>query len=255
LAGGLQEHPAIRDQFPSLQVNEVTEKLEDLRVAVLRDAAKSEPAPFNGVPQTQEEKAGLLASRPGGWEYMLFAGVLLAERDRLEPKWRDEQLGLPGPDRLNLPEESDAIAYSQAQLRGVEIVISNVNRLFNPEAHERAFGALGTAGDAAQIEHLASRIMAMYEDLLDWAAGLRACAVPARFEPLYELLPQFAAQSIRAIRDFVDETAAQTARIPAYLEEPEPKEPFDITIKLVISVDEDVEEAIHAEIKRLTRET
>lgn len=193
-----------------------------------------------------------MASRPGGWEYMLFAGDLLAERDRLEAKWRDEELGLAGGTRTHLADESEAIRHAGAQLSHIQITIRAFNRLFTPEVHERAFGAPGEPGDAARIEHLAKRIMNSYEELLDWAAGLRACAVPDRFETYFELLPQMASNSIRALHDFVDKVAAETARIPALLDAPTPEEPVEIKLTVVLSIDEGISEAVHDELERLS---
>lgn len=214
----------------------------------------TEPEPFNGVPRTASERAGLLASRPGGWEYMLFAGDLLAQRDRLEAKWHDEELGLPGGTRTNLAEDSQAIRHAQSELSDIQITIRAFNRLFTPEVHERAFGAPGAPGDPARIEHLAKRIMNSYEELLDWAADLRACAVPEQFETLFELLPQLASQSIRALHDFVDEVAAETARIPALLDGPPAEEPVRIELTVVLDIDEKISEAVHAELQKLSGE-
>lgn len=212
----------------------------------------SEPEPFNGVPRTLSERAGLLAARPSLWEYMLFAGDLLAERDRLGAKWRDEELGLPRGTRTYLASESEAINHGQVQLGFIQASLRPFNRLFEPEVQERAFGARGEPGDAARIEHLAKRIIGSYEELLDWAAGLRACTVPDRFETLYDLLPQMASDSIRAIHDVVDRVATETARIPALVERPTPEEPVTIELAVILRVDEEISQAVSDELERLS---
>jgi hypothetical protein len=194
----------------------------------------------------------LLASRPDGWEYLLFAGDLLAGRDRLEPKWRDQELGLPGSTRVHLPDESRAIEHARAQLDHIQITINAFNRLFTPEVHERAFGASGQPGDAGRIEHLAMRIIDSYEELLDWAAGLRACAVPDRFEALYELLPQLASNAIQAFHNFVDEVAEKMAQLPALLDAPTRDTPIRFNVTLVLDIDEAVTNGVQAELQRLS---
>jgi hypothetical protein len=253
-ASQLQTHREIHDQFPALQVNAVAEQLEKLRESVaMREAGENDPPPpFVGVPRTVEEQAGLLSARPGGWENLLFAGALLQQRDRLEPKWRDHELRLPGPDRARFGDEREALAHIQSEIAALRITVESVNRLFDPAAHEKAFGAPGEAGDAAQIEHIASRIMSTYEQIIDWAAALRSCAVPEAYERLYELVPQMADEAVAATRAFVDELVAETSRIPAFLEEPEPKETLEIRVTLVLTIAEEVTEAVSAELDHLT---
>jgi hypothetical protein len=230
LAVGLQAHPEIREQFPTLQVSEIAERLEELRNAVLSGDAPS-VAPFIGIPRTVEERAGLLEARPGGWEYLLFAGVLLQQRDRLAPKWRDHELKLPSSDRIRL-DEGEALAHLQGELAKLEITIASINRLFDPSVLEGAFGAPGEPGDLAQIEHVASRFISVYEEMLDWAAALRGCVVPDGYERLYELAAEMTSESVKAIHDFVDENVSEISRIPAYLDDPEPEEPLTIHLTL-----------------------
>jgi hypothetical protein len=44
------------------------------------------------VPRTPSEAAAFLRGRPPGWEDLLFAAVLLREKQALEPKFRDHEL-------------------------------------------------------------------------------------------------------------------------------------------------------------------
>ena len=177
LSSKLQAHPEIREQFPFLQVNEVAERLEKLQKAVT-NGSQIEPEPFVGIPRTVEEQAGLLSAKPIGWEYMLFAGVLLRERDQLEPKWLDHDLRLPGPNRAYFTDETEAFAHIRSQLASVQVTVGSLNRLFDPAALENAFGIAGEPGDAAQIEHLAARVMSAYEEFMDWPPQSVAARYP-----------------------------------------------------------------------------
>jgi hypothetical protein len=79
LAATVQEHPHLRDLFPILQVNEVSDRLGELheRVAELAHEADPSREDFVGVPRTPDEQARLIASRPPAWEHLLFAGALV----------------------------------------------------------------------------------------------------------------------------------------------------------------------------------
>lgn len=69
------------------------------------DAPSETPAPASGeqsapdywleqaVPRTAEQRAELLALRPPGWEYVIFASYL-AGQERLAPLWHDHRLEL-----------------------------------------------------------------------------------------------------------------------------------------------------------------
>src|SRR5262245_61731326 len=84
LAGALQRHRDVRDLFPSLQASEIVDRLDGISEAL----SEPKPRPPERVPRTPEEKRALLSCRPGGWEYLLFAAVLLNGKEGLEMKWR-----------------------------------------------------------------------------------------------------------------------------------------------------------------------
>jgi hypothetical protein len=253
-ASELQSHPEIRNQFPSLQVNEVTERLDELQKAVSEDTSdEAQPKPFTDIPHTLEEQAGLFLAKPDGWEYILFAGALAQRQDRLEGKWRDHELRLPGSDRVRLDDEAEALSFIRTANASIQITISVINRLFDPTVLERAFGVPGEPGDAAQIEHIASRVMSMYEEMMDWAASIRGCIVPEKYERLYELTPQMIDASVTAVRKFVSDAVDAATRIQEIFAGPKPDEPVKIEIELVLSVDEGISEAVTAELDRIRR--
>ena len=132
---------------------------------------EEEGASLFSIPATDEDQAKLITSKPSWWEYRLYAGVLVQGRIALEGKWHDHQLRLPGGS-WRQPGESVPDFLSQetgTMRRQMEIL----NRLFEPELLERAFGPPGTAGDADLIVHIGRGVLQTYESMLDWAAELR----------------------------------------------------------------------------------
>ncbi|MCL2794654.1 MAG: hypothetical protein FWD85_05035 [Microbacteriaceae bacterium] len=159
------------------------------------------------VPRDLSERRSLLANRPVAWEYLLFASVLLEGLARVEPKWRDYHLGYSmriGPQvaARELP------LLVQDRMSQAQAIVGNMMRVIGPTAQEAAFGAPGEPGDAALIEHMASRLVQMYEQLLDWADDLLSLRVPEAARRAVELCVKFVEQPVSEFRVFVPKCAA-----------------------------------------------
>lgn len=162
----------------------------------------SEPAWITSVPRNTSERLELLGTRPLAWEYLLFGAALLSGLDRTEDKWRDYRIGYvaaPGPaldDRQIVHEIKDLLS------RG-EFVASTLGRVISLEAQQAAFGPPGEPGDVELIEHLASRLIGLYEQMLDWHAELRALRVSDRAQAAVAAAHAMLSQPPHAVRDFV----------------------------------------------------
>ena len=98
------------------------------------------------MPRTDEQKRQLLAQKPSGWEYQLFAGILLQGKTALEPKWRDHQLRYVRTSGLALSKDQIS-SYISAALRELSGLTSNVERVTDTDAKMRAFGPPGVPGE------------------------------------------------------------------------------------------------------------
>jgi hypothetical protein len=103
-----------------------------------------------------------------------------------------------------------------ARMLGVTTVLEDL--LLGP-AQEMAMGAPGEPGDPDLIEHLASRILLIYDELLAWAYRLRSanCTQPEGREAL-QALADYAIQPIEALRGFVFNLQAQMDDLHSILE-------------------------------------
>jgi hypothetical protein len=202
------------------------------------------------VPRTPEEEADLVRTRPAGWEFLLFAAVLRRKMEALEPKYRDHTLRFVhsshGP-KLRDAEATDYLASAFAESR---VLTDNFNRVFDQTAQERAFGVLGEPGDPAEIDHLASRMIDVYEGMLDWAARVRSTSTDEQFHRAVELSSRFVDQPIQQFRDFVDLVVGETDQLPAALRAETP-EPITLTLTLTLSIEDGLEDQLHTELKRL----
>lgn len=134
------------------------------------------------IPVTDDEQASLLADRPDWWEYRLYAGVLMQGRLRLESKWLDHDLRIPGGPRRHAPEPtSEFVSQEMGTMRRF---LTTFNRVFDPDVLEEAFGPSGESGDPNRIRHVAGGVIRVYESMLDWAAELRNTTVPGEYVDL-----------------------------------------------------------------------
>lgn len=154
------------------------------------------------VPRDESARRELLANKPPAWEYLLFGGMLAQGLQRTEPKWRDYRLGIAPFVGPSIRKEDLANEMVERLSRGSAIV-SKLDKLFDPQVQELAFGAPGKPGDPDLIEHIAARTVDMYEGLLDWATELRALRLPEGAEELIDLAVLLVEQPIDATRDFI----------------------------------------------------
>jgi hypothetical protein len=201
------------------------------------------------TPRTPEEMAELLRTQPSGWEYLLYAGVLLEGRQALEDKYRDHDVGF-APTGGPHVDEHGAIKRLQEAFREAEGFGTRVERLLDPTAQERAFGAPGEPGDTERIKHLGRRLVDVYESMLDWAADLRTVHVPEEFRHAFELAARMIDQPLKEFRDFIDRLVSVMDGLAAQLAEPD-TEPIEIELELRLSIDECVAGAFHTELERL----
>jgi hypothetical protein len=208
----------------------------------------SEPAAAD-VSRTLKGLQELVAGRPDGWEFLLFAAVLLQGKNDLELRWRDHQLRLPTADYHRLDEEEVA-GYLGAAFGRLGWTLGPIERVF--AAQEDAFGKPGEPGDVALIEHFAGWVIEVYRRLLDWAATVRSVDVPEEFELAVELASQAADLPLERIRSFIDETVAAVDQLPAKLTAPESKrEPIELRLTLTLEADNELMGAAVDELRRV----
>jgi hypothetical protein len=257
---GVDEHyivkhsPILADRLgvsTSLGSEEVADKLSlAVERAGLRAAAglstepvlqSAEPSSRLTIPTTAEQQARLVIERPDWWEHLLLAGVLVQGRNELEAKWADHELRLPGGRRREVDQVS-AFAFVSREIGWLGDQIALFNRIFSPSAQEQAFGAAGEPGNVARIEHLARRVIKLYESMMDWAAELRNTAVPDAFTDVREATACYADGPLKAIHEFIDRNAEQIALLPELAAETPEGQPIRIEHHITITIDDAVSE-------------
>jgi hypothetical protein len=210
--------------------------------------------PGDRIPETPDEQDALIAAKPPGWEYDLFASTLVIGEQGLEIKRLDHEFrrGAGQRQHLDIGNAGDHLSRWFSDLGSA---VEQLTRMLTPEAQMRAFGPPGEAGDPVFILHLGSRLIDDYEALLDAAARLRNQSVPDEYQRAFDLAAQMVDLPLSQLHEFVIQTAAAADRVRAHIADPNPEqEKLTVRIELTLSVDEELQRQFSEEIARLTRE-
>lgn len=255
LARVLTEHDAVRSQFPALQVSEIGERLDEIKNAVSDGdgSSASSPKPPDRVPRTEDEKRELMATRPPGWEYLLFAYALLRGKNDLEMKWHDHNMP-PFRRSFGMSDVVEASKYLDREIDNFLALTEAMMAVFPKEAQEQTFGAPGEAGDPIRIEHTAGRIIQTYEGIMDWAAGIRSVQPPETMQGAFEIAPHMADRPLEIFRDFVDRAVREMDALPERLRNvDEDGELVVVSLDLTLDADQQVMDEFNRRMKRAHR--
>lgn len=224
--------------------NELIQLIQQ-KLSITPGLTSSEP-PLLRSPRTADQTRELLAQRPDGWEFLLYAGEIWQSRQDLEPKWLDHELGYAHRTGLQL-NDHEALKLVSSTMADFSACTSNLVKMLNPRARERAFGLPGQPGNPALIEHIAKRFVEVYEEILDVAARLRGAGVSRNMESVMEYAARLADTPLKQIRDFIDQLVAETDTIPERLAR---DEHIDIELTLTLGIDNETSAQLHREMER-----
>jgi hypothetical protein len=145
--------------------------------------------------------------------------------------------------------KSDLIDELNARLSRMQFIAGNIMKVISEDAQLRAFGAPGVSGDPDMIEHMAKRLIDLYEAILDWQSEVLALRLHAE-STIPAIGASMARQPITAIRDFSYEFAANLeAGIARAVADPDSK--VEISMTLTFLLDDGLVDQWIAEVKRL----
>jgi len=200
-----------------------------------------------GVPGTPEQRQRILSERPVAWEYILWASVMWAGKERLEGKWRDHELRLP---RLSssILNADNIRKFPNEVLDYLQDFIRRLNLVFADDSQEWALGKSGAPGDPVKIDHYARRVVSLYEELIDWAAKLRGMKARPEYARLAEIAAQFVDLPLQLMRSFFDDFVQEISALPGRIAAGEHVD-FGLTLKL--DLDSSVTDAFLREYQRV----
>jgi hypothetical protein len=237
LAEVLQRYQNVRELFPNLLANEIMEQLGVIIEKLERNSYDViDKIPITWPPRSIAERRELVIQQPRGWEVLLFAGILRQEKEALEFKWRDHEVGYAPRSGRHL-DDQEALSFLGNTARDGATIINGMMTVFNEENKMQAFGLPGESGNAILIAHFVRRIIGGYEELLDWAAGFRGTGVSERMAHVFERAALIAGQPAGDIRKFVDEVVSNAEQLSSWHSNPV-DEPPAISVGLILTLDD-----------------
>jgi hypothetical protein len=254
LAEVLQKYRNVRQLFPNLFANEIMEQLDVIieKLEKYRPSEVTEQLAITWPPCSVVEQRELVIQQPIGWEVLLFAGILLQEKEKLQFKWRDYEIGYALPSGRHLGDR-EALSYLSNIMRDTGAIVRSTLAVFSEENKIQTFGAPGEPGNPMLIAHFARRIIGGYEEFLDWAADLRGTSVSQRMTHIFERAAVIVGQPARDIHNFMDQIARGAERLSAWLSNPIGNPP-DIRVGCVFTPDHGAVTRFNIELNKLSRE-
>jgi hypothetical protein len=98
--------------------------------------------------------------------------------------------------------------------------------------------------------HLAKRWNSIYEQFMDWAAGIRGVRALPEYRQALELLARYADGPIERYREFVDNFVTMVDKLPAAAAT---GKTIRLELTLVLSIPDEVYDAFMSELDRLSQ--
>ena len=203
------------------------------------------------MPRDPSAILDLLSSKPPAWEWLLFAARLQEGRAAIETKWRDYTLGYTMSVGPKISKAQLADWASDMMSRGAPIA-QNLEKVISQQAQLAAFGPPDESGDAELIDHMAKRLIGLYEQLLDWADDFRAARLPSGTDRLQDVGVMFVSGPIASVRSFVDDNTSQLEDALAKLAAGS-AEHIELTMMLTFEIDPAVPKEFQKLLKRAVR--
>lgn len=204
---------------------------------------------FNGrVPRTAAEAAVLVGERPAAWEYLLFSYWLSTGLEQRADAYNDFRIGF-ALDGEFVPSDK-LIDHLLAAIARMSNTMNVLNSLLLGPAQTTAFGKPGEPGDPDLIEHLAGRILAVYDSLIDQARSLRAAASSLdEGREAMAALADYLVQPVDSTRDFVQNTRREMDLVTDRIEA---GDPINLTFEIAWDVPAPVAERYGQAFEKLT---
>jgi len=243
--------PGIRNTVAYLDAHaEGKRGVAELIIAKLGSSRADGDRRFNGrVPRTPSEAATLLGERPAGWEYILFSYWLFVGLEQRSSAYNDHRLqfALGG----QLIATAEVLDYVESELAAIQSVTETFERLLLGPGQVAAMGDRGEEGDPDLIEHFASRMLLIYDELLAWSSRLRSATTPqAEGRATLRALADYADQPIEAVRAFVIDLRERMDDLNATLESGESVEIYPV---IAFEVPASVSVAYKSALERLAQ--
>ncbi|MEX2100000.1 MAG: hypothetical protein WEB19_01165 [Acidimicrobiia bacterium] len=204
-----------------------------------------------GVSPAAEERIGQIATAEApGWEYVLFAARL--EAGAIALAYGHHSLDETGRAYETTRTPRKAIQIIQEDHGTAIALVEDFERIFDQDDVIRAFGAPGEPGNARRIIDLAEALIVAHDRMLQWTERARSIKAIDELAPLVQLHTALLDGPNKQVDDYIDRWIEFADELPQLLEAAEQgREPVELDMSLIITIDEDVLERFKAQAARL----
>ncbi|MEO3751750.1 hypothetical protein [Streptomyces sp. B6B3] len=217
--------------------------------ADLGEGGENKPVPK--VPRTQDQLDRLLVEKPIVWEYLAWAGFLKIGMDKLNPVWLDHAVGNPGAGQY-LANAQEVVAYADSVIGSASEIGERINYWLSEDMQRSAFGPPGEPGDPVVIEHVAKRLLDIYQGFMRCAVDLRSARAPSHLLKFLQLTAVLMNNPVREFREFVETLVSNFDRF-SQVDMYDPDLRIDLTLHFKLTIDDDAMAAFDAEVERIER--
>ncbi|MCX5358482.1 caspase family protein [Streptomyces sp. NBC_00124] len=155
------------------------------------------------VPRTLADRGALIEDRPPKWDYLLYASSLHLGMESLDQKWSQYDAGRSS--RSRRMSVAQLCHYVDASLDKLQEITQRVGECLTQELQDLAFEQSKERENPQLIMRMASDLVGVYEDYMDWAMAARGIVAPHRAARLIEMTALIADPPIRQVRAFMEQ--------------------------------------------------
>ncbi|MEU6675630.1 caspase family protein [Streptomyces sp. NPDC046925] len=200
------------------------------------------------VPLTLDGRDELIRVKPPHWDYLLYASSLRLGMNSLSEKWAQYEAGRSS--RSRRMSVAQLCHYVDGSLEKIQKITGRIDECLSQELQDRAFEASPDRADPNLIKRMASDLVGIYEDYMDWAMAIRGIVAPHRASRLIEMTALIADTPVRQVKEFINQYFSEIDALSDRYATGEAAS-ISVNLKLEITVDSEVLDAFLEERTRL----
>ncbi|MGW0942807.1 caspase family protein [Streptomyces sp. NPDC002623] len=155
------------------------------------------------VPRTLAGRDELIRAKPPKWDYLLYAASLRLGMESLNEKWTQYEAGRSS--RSRHMSVAQFCHYIDNSLKKLQTITHRIDTCLSPELQDRVFEKSAEHAEPDLIKRMASDLVGVYEDYMDWAMAIRGIVAPHKAARLIELAALIADEPVREVRTFIQQ--------------------------------------------------
>lgn len=192
------------------------------------------------VPRTLAGRDELVRAKPPKWDYLLYASSLRLGVESLNEKWAQYEAGRSS--RSRHMSVAQLCHYVDNSLETLQRITRRIDGCLSQELQDRAFEQSAEKADPDLIMRMASDLVGVYEDYMDWTMAIRGIVAPHKAARLIEMTALIADTPVREVKDFIQQYFDEIDALGDRYASSEVAS-INITLKLEITLNQEVLDA------------